>query len=71
MDVRQKTILVLARSFTSASHSGATDVGITLWVTDVMLPPTAQPGAHEDHPPTKVGRYVGSEERFLMNKTRR
>jgi hypothetical protein len=35
------------------------DVGITLRVTNVMLPPTAQPGAHEDHPPTKVGHYVG------------
>ena len=71
MDIRQKTILVPARSFTSASHSGATDVGITLRVTNIMIPTMAQPGAHEDHLPTKVGRYVGSEEGFLMNKARR
>jgi hypothetical protein len=37
------------------------DVGITLRVTSIMLPPMAQPGAHEDHLPTKVGQYVGSE----------
>jgi hypothetical protein len=53
------------------------DVGITLRVTSIMLPPMAQPGAHEDHSPTKVGQYVGSkegdspEEGFLMNKVRR
>ena len=30
--------LVLARSFASASHSGATDVGITLRVPDIAIP---------------------------------
>jgi hypothetical protein len=55
----------------------ALDVGITLRVTNITLPPTAQPGAHEDCPTTKVGQYVGSrkgdspEEGFLMNKERR
>ena len=32
------TTLVPARSFTSARHSGATDVGITLWVLDIGIP---------------------------------
>jgi hypothetical protein len=49
------------------SYSRPYDVGITLRVTNVKLHPTAQPGAHEDHPQTKVGRYVGSEEGLLMN----
>jgi hypothetical protein len=46
-------------------------------VTNIMLPPTAQPGAHEDFPITKVDQYVGSkegnspEEEFLTNKARR
>ena len=77
MDVRQKTALVPARSFTSASHSGATDVGITLRVPNISLPPPAQLGAHEDRPITKLGLYVGSskgalsEDGFLMNKARR
>jgi hypothetical protein len=47
------------------------DVGITLRVTSIVLPPAAQSGAHEDHPPTKVGRYVGSREGFLKDKERR
>jgi hypothetical protein len=55
----------------SASINWPVDVGITLWVTHIMLPLTAQPGAREDHPPTKVGRYVGSEGRYLTNKARR
>ena len=72
-----KAIIVPARSFTSASHSGATDVGITLRVPDISLPPLAQLGAHEDCTMTKVGPYVGSngrdlpEDGFLMNKARR
>ena len=45
-----KAIIVPARSFTSTSHSGATDVGITLRVPDISLPPLAQLGAHEDYP---------------------
>jgi hypothetical protein len=55
----------------STRHQIPDDVGITLWVTNIMLPPMAQPEAHEDHLLTKVGRYVGSEEGFLMNKARR
>jgi hypothetical protein len=43
------------------------DVGITLRVTRIKLPLTAQPEAHEDHPLTKVGRCVGSKEIYLMN----
>ena len=35
---------VPARSNTSVSHSGATDVGITLRVTDIRLPRLAQQG---------------------------
>jgi hypothetical protein len=50
---------------------GVHDVGITLRVTSVALPFTAQPGAHEDHPPTKVDRYVCSREGFLKDKERR
>ena len=37
-DIRMKTTLVPARSFTSARHSGATDVGITLRVPDIAIP---------------------------------
>ena len=37
-DIRTKTTLVPARSFTSARHSGATDVGITLRVLDIAIP---------------------------------
>jgi hypothetical protein len=40
------------------------DVGITLRVTSIALPPAAQPGAHEEHPSTKVDCYVGSKEGF-------
>jgi hypothetical protein len=53
------------------SSKSAVDVGITLWATCITLPPTAQPGVHEDHSSTKVGRYVGSKEGFLTNKARR
>jgi hypothetical protein len=76
-NIRHKANIVPARNFTSASHLGATDVGITIRITNIRLPPTAQPGAHEDCPTTKVGPYVDSregdpaEEEFLMNKARR
>jgi hypothetical protein len=47
-DVRMKATLIPARNFASASHSGDTDVSITLWVPDICVPPLAQQGAHED-----------------------
>jgi hypothetical protein len=45
-----KATLVPTQNFASASHSGATDVGITLRVPEISLPPLAQQGAHEDCP---------------------
>jgi hypothetical protein len=51
-------------------------VGITLWVPNIRLPPSAQLGAHKDCPTTKMGQYVGSregdspEEGFLTYKAR-
>jgi hypothetical protein len=47
------------------------DVGITLRVTSIALPLAAQPGAHEEYPSTKVGRYVGSKGGVLTSKARR
>ena len=45
-DIQMMTTLFPARSFTSARHSGATDVGITLRVPDIAIP-----GAdYEDEP---------------------
>jgi hypothetical protein len=55
----------------------AGDVGITLRVPDISVPPLAQLGAHEDCPKTKAGPYVGSNKRdlpedgLLTNKARR
>jgi hypothetical protein len=66
--IRKKYLIICERNQTMNVPS---DVRITLRVTKVMLPPTSQPGAHEDHLPTKVGQYVGSKEGFLMNKVRR
>jgi hypothetical protein len=43
-------------------------MGINLRVTSIMLPPTVLPGAHEDHPRTEVGRYVGSKQGFLKTR---
>jgi hypothetical protein len=76
-DVRMKATIVPTRSFTSASHSGATDVGITLRVTNIRLPPPALPGAHEDFWISEVGLHVDVEEkdssegRYFKNKERR
>jgi hypothetical protein len=47
------------------------DVGITLRVTNIALPPTTQPGAHEDHLLNKVGRHVGSPCRILEEQDKK
>jgi hypothetical protein len=47
------------------------DVGITLRVTSIKLPLAAQPGAHEEYPSTKVGRYVGSKGGVLTSNAGR
>jgi hypothetical protein len=44
------------------------DVGTTIRVLNIRLPPLAQLGAHEDCPIAKVGLYVGSSEGDLLEE---
>ena len=61
-DDQMKATLVPTRNFASASHSGTTDVGITLRVLDISLPPLDQQGAHEDcHDPRWAHTSVTTE----------